>query len=159
MPAEDHPLEGWLAEAIEVAAPAAFDANATAQLAMARVVSMGPPIQVAFRGRAEPLDAELDEGVDRELVAWAMREGERVLIERAPQAPPLVVGLVQRRNPERITLKAGHVVIEGEHEILLKSGSAALRLREDGDVELLGSRIVSASRGLYRLVGRVLRLN
>jgi hypothetical protein len=154
---EQHPLERWLPDAIEVAAPA--DSAALATLGMARVVAMGPPLRIAFRGAAEPTVAELDEGVDRELVAWAMRENERVLVERSPGAPPLVVGLVQRRNPERITLKAAHVVIEGEREVLLKSGSAALRLREDGDVELVGSRIVSASRGLYRLVGRVLRLN
>ena len=154
-PAEDrHPLEDWLPDAIEVA-----EAAPETSLGMARIVSMGPPLRIAFRGSTAPIVAELDEGVDCELVAWAMRENERVLVERSRHAPPLVVGLVQRKTPSLLTLKAAHVVIEGEREVLLKSGLAALRLREDGDVELVGSRIVSASRGLYRLVGRVLRLN
>jgi hypothetical protein len=131
-----HPLERWLPEVIEVAARGAA-APAASSLAMARVVSMGPPIKILLRGAVDPVDAELDDGVDHRLV----------------------VGLLQRKSPERITLKAAQVVIEGEREVLLKSGSAALRLREDGDVELVGSRIVSASRGLFRLVGRVLRLN
>ncbi|MEZ4311015.1 MAG: hypothetical protein R3F14_23480 [Polyangiaceae bacterium] len=43
--------------------------------------------------------------------------------------------------------------------MLLRAGRAALRLREDGDVELVGSRISAASRGLFRIVGRILRLN
>ena len=43
--------------------------------------------------------------------------------------------------------------------MFLRSGRAALRMRGDGDVELVGSRIATMSRGLYRLVGRVLRLN
>ena len=34
-----------------------------------------------------------------------------------------------------------------------------MRIREDGDVEIVGSRIAAMSRGLFRLVGRVLQLN
>jgi len=30
---------------------------------------------------------------------------------------------------------------------------------EDGDVEVVGSRILTMSRGLFRILGRVLRLN
>ena len=44
-------------------------------------------------------------------------------------------------------------------EVLIWAGRAALRIREDGDVELVGSRILTMSRGLFRIVGRVLRLN
>ena len=43
--------------------------------------------------------------------------------------------------------------------VVLRAGRGALRLREDGDVELVGSRISTMSRGLFRIVGRVLRLN
>ena len=51
------------------------------------------------------------------------------------------------------------LTIDAAEELVLRAGRAALRLREDGDVELVGSRISAASRGLFRLVGRILRLN
>jgi hypothetical protein len=50
------------------------------------------------------------------------------------------------------------VVLEGEREILLRSGRGAIRIREDGDIEVVGSRISAASRELFRIVGRLLRL-
>jgi hypothetical protein len=71
----------------------------------------------------------------------------------------VIVGVVQTRVPREVTLKASTITLEAEREILLRAGRSALRLREDGDVELVGSRIVTASRGLLRLVGKMLRLN
>ncbi len=56
-------------------------------------------------------------------------------------------------------LSAGTVTIEGEREVMIRAGRSAIRLREDGDIEIVGSRISAASRGLFRLVGRILRLN
>ena len=50
-------------------------------------------------------------------------------------------------------------MIEAEREILIRSGRGAMRIREDGDIEVVGSRISTMSRGLFRIVGRVLRLN
>jgi hypothetical protein len=80
-----------------------------------------------------------------------------VLVEEGP--PPLVVGVLQTRRPRELKLRAGTVTIEGEQEVLIRAGRAAIRLREDGDIEIVGSRISAASRGLFRLVGRILRLN
>ena len=48
---------------------------------------------------------------------------------------------------------------------LLLPGTASAQLTQQhsfnvrGDVEMVGSRILNMSRGLYRIVGRVLRLN
>ena len=70
-----------------------------------------------------------------------------------------MVGVLQTRSPREIHLKAAVVHIEGDEEVLIRSGRAALRIRQDGDVEIVGSRIHAASRGLFRLVGRILRLN
>jgi len=50
-------------------------------------------------------------------------------------------------------------VLEGEQEVLIRSGGAAIRFPEDGNVELVSSRIATMSRGLCRLVGHVLRLH
>ena len=72
---------------------------------------------------------------------------------------------------EIVALTADNRLAAFEHDLTLKWKSAATvsgaqssavglaDVDEDGDVEMVGSRIVSMSRGLYRLVGRVLRLN
>jgi hypothetical protein len=126
----------------------------------ARVAAMPPgKIQIALRGAREPVDARLAEGVERELVALAMKNRDAVLVEIEPNGAPLIVGVIQTRIPRDVVIKAETIQLEAEREILLRSKTAAVRLREDGDVELVGSRILALSRGLFRLVGRVLRLN
>jgi len=140
------------------AAPAAPDP--APPLRTARVVAVeGASVQIAWRGRREPVLAELDEGVDLELVKRAMDQGDRVLVEIDPMLGPVVVGVVQRRIPAKAELRGETVVIEAEREILLRTGRGAMRIREDGDIEVVGSRISTMSRGLFRIVGRVLRLN
>jgi hypothetical protein len=119
----------------------------------------GRTARIAYRGRGEGVTAQIDEGVDRELVARALQGDEAVLVEHDPEVGPVIVGVVQTRLPEELTLKARKVVLEADEELLLRSGRGALRIREDGDVELVGSRISTLSRGLFRIVGRVLRLN
>jgi hypothetical protein len=67
--------------------------------------------------------------------------------------------VLQRRLPSTVQLTGQTVVIDAERELLLRAGRAAIRLRDDGDIEMVGSRIMTMSRGLFRIVGRVLRLN
>lgn len=142
-----------------VALPAAVLRTAVA------VAVAGRCAQVRVRGLAEPFSAVLDAGVSAELVEQAAQRGDRVLLEQVDGADPVVVGVVQTHAPhdnavpEELSLKAKRIVIEGEQEVLLRSGRGAMRVRQDGDVELVGSRISAMSRGLFRLVGRVLRLN
>jgi hypothetical protein len=139
---------------------AAAEQPPRAYLAMARVISVkGREAQIVFRGKASPVTATIDEGVDRALVEGAAARGDMMLVEVDPGATPVVVGMVQRRAPETLELRADRVVIEAGRELLLRSGRGALRIREDGDVELVGSRISTVSRGLFRVVGRILRLN
>lgn len=113
---------------------------------------------VTVRGGAQ-IEAVLDETVDPELVARASRDGDRVLCEEDAEVGAVIVGVLQTRLPETLELKARNIVIDAESEVTIKSGKAGMRLREDGDVELVGSRITTMSRGLFRLVGRMLRLN
>jgi hypothetical protein len=82
-----------------------------------------------------------------------------VLVEHVDGELPLVVAVLQTRMPEHVHLRGGKIELEAEEEVLLRAGRAGFRLRKDGDVELVGSRISAASRGLFRLVGRILRLN
>jgi hypothetical protein len=116
-------------------------------------------VSLSVRGIQGAVTGTLAPGVSADVVIQAVENGDSVLLECAPDAPPVVVGVLQTQIPETLTLKAKKIHIEGEDEVLLRSGLGAMRIRKDGDVELVGSRIAAMSRGLFRLVGRVLRLN
>lgn len=116
-------------------------------------------MEILFRGDRKVTVAAVADDLEPDVLEAAVRDRQAVLVEVAPGQPPLIVGVVQTRSPKSIRLKGAIVEIEAEREILLRTGSAALRIREDGDVELVGSRIVAMSRGLFRLVGKMLRLN
>ena len=84
---------------------------------------------------------------------------QRVLVESDGRGHLCVVGMLQTRVPEVTKLQGRIIEINASDSLTLKSGRAGLRFRADGDVELVGSRISAASRGLLRLVGKALRLN
>ncbi len=67
--------------------------------------------------------------------------------------------MVQTRPPSKLQLTADEIELNAARELVLRSGGAALRLRSSGEVELVGSRISAVSRGVMRLIGRLLRLN
>ena len=127
-------------------------------LRAARLVSVGGGAAlIEWRGSGARIGAALAPGLELELLEQVVEDGGMVLVEEGP--PPMVVGVLQTRRPRELKLRAGTVTIEGEQEVLIRAGRAAIRLREDGDIEIVGSRISAASRGLFRLVGRILRLN
>jgi hypothetical protein len=144
-----------LFERVEEPKPAlAVDAG----LRAARVVSMGNrAAMIEWRGSSELVAADIASGVEAELIEECAAEHGSVLVEPGP--PATIVGVLQTRRPRDLKLRAKKIEIEGESEVVLRAGRSALRLREDGDIELVGSRIHAASRGLFRLVGRILRLN
>ncbi|MBX3184457.1 MAG: hypothetical protein KIT72_02285 [Polyangiaceae bacterium] len=144
-------LEEYLAPA--VAAPPVTSGLQSAELL--RV--MDHTVELRIRGE-EPSLARIDEALDVRLLELALTNRDRVLVEAAA-GERWVVGVLQVRVPKRLELRAREVVIEADEELSLRSGSAGARLRRDGDVEIVGSRISAASRGLFKLVGRVLRLN
>jgi hypothetical protein len=143
--------------AVPRAAPAGLAGVAMRTATPIRV--RGRAVELSVRGIADPVSGELAPGVASELVALAAKNGDSVVLECVPGQPPLVVGVLQTRMPEELVLSAQKVRIEADQELLLRSGRGAMRIRRDGDVELVGSRISALSRGLFRLVGRVLRLN
>lgn len=96
--------------------------------------------------------------VDLEFLADCARGGYVALVECAAERP-VIVGVAQVGRPTLVRLEAREVEIIANEQLTLKSGRAAMLLRQDGVVELLGTRISAASRGLLRLVGRALRLN
>lgn len=128
-------------------------------LVAARVTAVdGRRATVRLR-RGEVVEVELASEVDPGLVRLAREERQLVLIECSPGDAPCLVGVLQTQLPQVVKLQATDVEIDASRSLTLRSGRAGLRLRADGEVELVGSRISAASRGLMRLVGRVLRLN
>jgi hypothetical protein len=129
-------------------------------LRTAHVVSIqGEFAKIRYRGGSAELLAEIDGGVDEAVVRRAMVNGDRVLLEVDPGLGPTIVGVIQTRVPAVVELKGQRVVIEADEEVLLRAGHAALRLQQDGDVELVGGRISAMSRGLLKLVGRMIRIS
>jgi len=129
-------------------------------LRTARVLALeGRRATISLRNGPPATFASLAPDVERELIEEAAAHKDFVLVEIEGDSEPVVVGVVQTRRPREVRVTGDKIVIEGSREVLLRAGRAALRLREDGDVELVGSRISAASRGLFRIVGRILRLN
>jgi hypothetical protein len=143
-----------------VDAPAPKPVVAPAALRTARVAfAEGRSAELTMRGEPDPVVADIADEVDPALVARAAQEGGSVLVEIVAGAAPLVVGVVQTQLPAEVTVRADTIALEAKRELLLRAGSAALRLREDGEIEVVGGRISAVSRGLFKIVGRVLRLN
>ncbi len=97
--------------------------------------------------------------MDPRVVADACANGDAVLVETVPGEEPAIVGVLLTQRPREVRLRARTIHIDGDEEVLVRAGGAAIRLRADGDIELVGSRVSAASRGLFRIVGRMLRLN
>jgi hypothetical protein len=140
-------------------APTAVGLAGVAMRTAAVIGVVDQRVSLEVRGVEGPVMGELAPGVSSEVVAQAAENGDSVVLECVPDAPPLVVGVLQTRIPETLKLRAKKLHLEGDEEVLVRSGLGAMRIRRDGDVELVGSRIAAMSRGLFRLVGRVLRLN
>ncbi|WP_437970992.1 hypothetical protein WMF04_17650 [Sorangium sp. So ce260] len=156
-------LDDVLAEPAEAAlapppAPGAQPLGAAMRTARIAAIA-GRQARIVVRGAAGPVEALVAPEVDPEVIADAYARGDAVLIELCEGALPLIVGALTTQRPKALHLKAATITIEGEQELLLRSGRGAVRIREDGDIEVVGSRISAASRGLFRIVGRLLRLN
>src|SRR5579871_1682531 len=108
----------------------------------------GRKATIAFRGQAEGIEAAVAPEVDTAVVVDAIESGESVLVEIVEGEAPLVVGVLHTRRPRELKLKASTIQIEGDEEVLIRSGRGAVRIRADGDIEVVGSRISASSRGL-----------
>lgn len=155
-------LERVSADPPQAALPqrSARQAVAVSSMRTARVGTVaGRAAEIVYRGERLPTVAVVGEDVETAVVEQAARDHSMVLVEVVAGLPPAIVGVLQTRMPRSIVLKGTTVEIEAEREILLRTGRGALRIREDGDIELIGSRISAVSRGLFRIVGKMLRLN
>ncbi|MBK9261301.1 MAG: hypothetical protein IPM54_16045 [Polyangiaceae bacterium] len=140
--------------------PVPTNLASTSGMRSARLISVdGRQATITLRGGADPTVADVADEVETELLGLALKNGDSVLVELAPNARPLVVGMLQTRVPREVHVAADEVHLQAAKVLVLKAGRAALKLHEDGEVELLGTKINAVSRGLFKIVGRVLRLN
>lgn len=155
-----HPLEAFLPGDVAVSSGAASPAVAPALgLRSAVLVALeGRRARVVLRGRATPIEARVAPEVEPDLLVDALPDAS-VLVESDESGELLVVGLLATRRPRELRLRAGTIHVEGDDEVLIRAGRSAIRLRADGDLEVVGSRISASSRGLFKIVGRLLRLN
>lgn len=119
----------------------------------------GRMASIRIRGAEGPVDAQIASDVDPEVIADARARGDAVLVELCEGELPLIVAALTTQRPHALHFKATTIAIEGEQELLLRSGRGAIRICRDGDIEVVGTRISAVSRGLFRIVGRLLRLN
>ncbi|WP_438035466.1 hypothetical protein [Sorangium sp. So ce204] len=154
----DEIVEGTEAVFPERVAPAI----AAVPTCTARVVSIEGKTRRASilpRGAKVPASAEIAPEVDLEVIEDARANGDAVLVELCAGEPPRIIAALRSRRPRELRLDGEKITIQATKEVLLRSGSGAFRIQESGDVELVGGRINAVSRGLFRLVGRLVRLN
>jgi len=129
-------------------------------LRTARLVELvGLDAVIAWRGSDERLRALVAHDVEPALLREAFFAKQPVLVEFAHGEVPIVVGLLQTRRSAEVVVTGERIELNAARENLLRTGRAGIRLREDGEVELVGSRVSAVSRGLFRIVGRMLKLN
>lgn len=145
---------------LAVATPSGAEPRPVAAVRTARLVELvGIDAVVVFRGSDERVRALVSSDVEPELLREAFAERAPVLVEDDGRGAPVVVGLLQTRRPREVVLGGERVEIRADREILLRTGRAGIRLRDDGELELVGTRVSALSRGVFRIVGKMLRLN
>lgn len=115
--------------------------------------------QVRLTQEPSPRWVPIADFVDDALLEHALTTRQFVLVESDGRGHVSVVGMLQTQLPQVTRLTGRTIELNATESLTLRSGRAGVRLRSDGDVEVVGSRISAASRGLLRLVGRALRLN
>ena len=155
--------------------------------ASVRVGSLAPgckanALLVEFQGSsAGPVPARSLVALDEATIGQALRSRQPVvlLFENEDPRLPIIIGLLPatpgaallgsllqaptsagapaRRTEARVDGK--RVVIEGEHEVVLRCGEASITLRRDGKVVLRGAYIETTAKGLNRIRGGSVKIN
>jgi hypothetical protein len=73
------------------------------------------------------------------------------------QQPPATSAAQARRTEARVDGK--RVVVEGDHEVVLRCGESSITLRRDGKVILRGAYIETTAKGCNRIRGGSVKIN
>lgn len=139
-----------------------FAGNAGGPIAARSIVSLDAPAlkdAVATRRPAVLLfeDHDLQRPI---LIGMVAPEPGVALLDsllRAPAAAPAPARSPDTKLEAKIDGK--RVVIEGEHEVVLRCGDASITLRRDGKVVLRGAYVETTAKGLNRIRGGSVKIN
>jgi len=140
-------------------APHKANAQPSAQLRVGFVESrQGMIAQVTLLGSESSESLAIAPHVDGTLIDRAVTDHSLVLLGEWNNQST-IIGLIQTKLPDHTLISGKNIVIEASEQLTLRSGRAAIALRSDGALEMMGTRIAATSRGVFRLIGRALRLN
>jgi hypothetical protein len=130
-------------------------------VALARVLGRaGAAWRVHMAGGEQTVAA--DPAIDPALLDEAARSGARVVLELGPA--PAIAGVLQTARAIAIgrdgsvDISVKRLAVTVAEEALLKSAGAFLKVGPQ-ELELYGNRLVSRARELYRVLGRMVKIN
>jgi len=101
---------------------------------------------------------EWDDRVIQELQSRGARLLAEVDTTRRPRSVT-IIGLPALPSGSDRRIEAGRIVLDGKEEVVLRTKRAMIVLRANGDIEMLGTRIVSRARAEQKLLAPMLKLN
>jgi hypothetical protein len=134
-------------------------------------------IRVVFGGNA-PVPARLLSNVDRRELLNKASVGRQVLLmfEEGLQEFPIIVGLIENLiediisleivpetgseiKPTDLSVDNERIIFDAKKEIVLKCGKGSITMKNDGKIVILGTNLISRSRGPNKIKGASVSIN
>jgi len=123
-----------------------------------------------------PVAARLVADLDRKELGKAENQGREALLlfEQGDPQRPIIIALMENRieslisfgddeevtnRPEVALVDAKRVIIEAEHEVILRCGKGSIQIRNDGKIIIKGTDLLSRSSGRQRVRGASVSIN
>ncbi|MBT8339112.1 MAG: hypothetical protein HKP58_03125 [Desulfatitalea sp.] len=134
-------------------------------------------ILVTVQGSA-PVPARLLSTIDRREVLKKESIGRQVLLlfENGLKQHPIIVGLLENliedivsleiapeaqdaKKPVDLQVDNERIVLDAKKEIVLKCGKGSITIKKDGKIVILGTNLISRSRGPHKIKGASVSIN
>ena len=119
-------------------------------------------IWVSLAGRPDPVRVTSAPKWDRKTLDQLQERRERILVQLDSTSGALrveLLGLPAVEPDVRAGIEAGRIILDGKEEIVLKTPKAMICLRANGDIEIVGRRIVSKAKGEQKILAPMIKLN
>lgn len=134
-------------------------------------------ILVEFDG-GEPVPARLLSSIDRRELSSPENVGREVLLmfDRGLRAFPIIVGQLENLigdmvsleiepgakeadQPKDVLMDQERIVLNARKEIVLRCGEGSITLHKDGKIVVLGTNLISRSKGSHKIKGASVSIN